>query len=143
MTIPVFARECESIHLVAISSKLKRNMLSCAGQECTAVGDERTRHACRGECACRPTHHKFIAAPVKANGLVCQGFAADLVLFDLNALNTLEDLPNEYREDVPGSQRRYVRPGRGFEKVWVNGVLAYSEADGGYVSAAEGAGQIV
>ena len=30
-----------------------------------------------------------------------QGFAADLVLFDLNALSTLEDLPNEYKEDVP------------------------------------------
>eukprot|EP01043_Picozoa_sp_COSAG02_P016013 COSAG02_NODE_696_length_18385_cov_48.260855_10_plen_79_part_00 len=72
-----------------------------------------------------------------------QGFAADLVLFDLNALNTLKDLPNEYREDVPGRQRRYVRPGRGFEKVWVNGVLAYSEGDGGYVAATEGAGQIV
>ena len=72
-----------------------------------------------------------------------QGFAADLVLFDLNALSTLEDLPNEYREDVPGGQRRYVRPVRGFEQVLVNGVLAYSETDGGYVEAAKVAGQIV
>ena len=87
---------------------------------------------------------RFVAAPMlRINVFARQGFAADLVLFDLNALRTLEDLPNEYRQDVPGSQRRYVRPGRGFEKVWVNGVLAYSEADGGYVSAAEGAGQIV
>lgn len=79
---------------------------------------------------------------MKERGTLVPGFAADLVLLDMDALATLEDVPNEYREDVPGGQSRYYRPSRGFEQVWVNGALVYTEAEG-YVEGVEGVGQIV
>ena len=81
---------------------------------------------------------------LKQRGTLIPGNAADLILFDIEQLKTFEDMPNEYREDVPGAQSRYYRPAPGFEHVWVNGVLVYTETEGiGYVEGVEGAGQIV
>ena len=46
---------------------------------------------------------------MRQRGTLVPGFAADLVLFDLDALTTIEELGNEYRRDVPGEQSRERR----------------------------------
>jgi len=60
-------------------------------------------------------------------GRIRPGLAADLVLFDPD---TIDRGPEIAVEDLPAEGYRFVRRARGVEQVYVNGVLAYSAADG-------------
>ncbi len=60
-------------------------------------------------------------------GRIREGLAADLVLFNPD---TIDRGPEIAVEDLPADGYRYVRRGIGIERVFVNGVQAYSAAEG-------------
>ncbi|TXS96492.1 amidohydrolase family protein [Parahaliea maris] len=60
-------------------------------------------------------------------GRLRPGLAADLVLFDPD---TLDRGPEIAVQDLPGEGYRYIRRATGIEQVYVNGLLAYSGAQG-------------
>ncbi len=66
-------------------------------------------------------------------GTLLPGKAADLVLFDLDALACL---PEELVDDFPGEARRYVRRAKGYRAVIVNGAVVLR--DGVYTQARNG-----
>jgi N-acyl-D-amino-acid deacylase len=66
-------------------------------------------------------------------GTIEPGKAADLVLFDLDAVHCSDD---EFVDDFPGEARRYVRRAEGYLAVLVNGELVWK--DGEYTDARGG-----
>jgi N-acyl-D-aspartate/D-glutamate deacylase len=67
-------------------------------------------------------------------GLLRPGLAADVVLFDPDAIARGDELP---ARDMPEGGMRYVRGGRGVEAVIVNGEITWT-ARGGYTDARPG-----
>ncbi len=85
--------------------------------------------------------HRLSAEPADAWGIrnrgrIAKGAAADLVLFDANAIARGDEV---FIGDFPGGGNRYIRHARGIEKVFVNGEVVVDS--GNYTSAR--AGQIV
>jgi len=85
--------------------------------------------------------HRLTAEPADAWGIrnrgrIAPGAAADLVLFDANAIARGDEV---FVGDFPGGGNRYVRHARGIEKVFVNGEVV---VDSGKYTAAR-TGQIV
>ena len=75
---------------------------------------------------------------LKNRGFLKIGYAADLVLFDENAIDRGPEIE---AHDLPGGEGfRYIRHAEGVKKVWVNGALTY-DSETGYTSAR--AGEIV
>ena len=68
-------------------------------------------------------------------GLLREGQAADVVIFDPETIGRGDELPEN---DMPGNGMRYVRSATGIDTVIVNGVVAYTEK-GGYEQAGSGA----
>jgi N-acyl-D-aspartate/D-glutamate deacylase len=69
-------------------------------------------------------------------GLIRNGFAADMLLFDPK---TIDRGPEIAVSDLPGGEGfRYLRHAVGVDKVWINGALTYAVA-GGYTPARAGA----
>lgn len=66
-------------------------------------------------------------------GLIAVGRPADLVLFDPHAVSVGE---NVFRNDFPGEANRYVREGRGYDAVVINGEIVLR--DGQYTEARPG-----
>ena len=66
-------------------------------------------------------------------GLIAVGRPADLVLFDPHAVSVGE---NVFRNDFPGEANRYVREGRGYDAVLINGEIVLR--DGQYTEARPG-----
>jgi N-acyl-D-aspartate/D-glutamate deacylase len=70
---------------------------------------------------------------LKGRGLLQEGFAADVVVFDPNQIARGEE---QAVRDIPGTGMRYVRDAIGVNSVIVNGALAYDQA--GYKEAHTG-----
>ena len=70
----------------------------------------------------------------KERGAIAPGYAADIVVFDADTIDRLEERPVH---DVPGDGIRYIRSTIGVEAVLVNGQVAW--ADGAYTDARSGA----
>jgi N-acyl-D-aspartate/D-glutamate deacylase len=62
------------------------------------------------------------------------GMAADVVIFDADAIARGEEVPVR---DMPGAGMRYVRPASGVDTVIVNGEVSWSR-EGGYTEARSG-----
>jgi N-acyl-D-aspartate/D-glutamate deacylase len=78
----------------------------------------------------RLTGHPHRAFRIAGRGLVREGFAADLVAFDPDAVGCS---PVERVHDQPGGADRLVVRSTGIEHVWVNGVptrVAGDDVDG-------------
>ena len=71
---------------------------------------------------------------IKDRGRLKPGYAADIVVFDPDTIDRLEERPVH---DVPGDGMRYVRSSIGVQAVLVNGEVAW--ADGAYTDARAGA----
>jgi N-acyl-D-aspartate/D-glutamate deacylase len=66
-------------------------------------------------------------------GTIEVGKAADLVVFDIDAVHCSDD---EFVDDFPGEARRYVRRAEGYHAVFVNGEMVFK--DGEYTDARGG-----
>lgn len=73
---------------------------------------------------------------IRGRGRIAPGQAADLVIFDPDAIDRGSE---EFVRDVPGNANRYVRHAKGIDRVVVNGAVVWE--DGSYTDAR--AGQIV
>ncbi len=71
---------------------------------------------------------------IKDRGRLKPGYAADIVVFDADTIDRLEERPVH---DVPGEGMRYVRSSTGVDVVLVNGEVAW--AHGAYTDARSGA----
>jgi N-acyl-D-aspartate/D-glutamate deacylase len=71
---------------------------------------------------------------LEGRGLLRQGQAADVVVFDAETIGRGEELPVR---DMPGGGMRYTRSASGVEAVVVNGEVVYTSA-GGYTEARPG-----
>jgi N-acyl-D-amino-acid deacylase len=74
---------------------------------------------------------------LKDRGLICVGYAADLVLFDERTIDRGPEYAEYDLPGGPGSGFRYVRRAVGVSKVWVNGQLTY-DVEQGYTDARAG-----
>jgi N-acyl-D-aspartate/D-glutamate deacylase len=81
----------------------------------------------------RMTHEVAEAWGISDRGLLKEGLAADVVIFDLDGIDRGEEV---FVHDVPGDANRYIRHPRGVEKVLVNGAIVVDE--GAYTSARRG-----
>jgi N-acyl-D-amino-acid deacylase len=84
----------------------------------------------------RMTHEVAEAWGIQDRGLLKEGMAADVVIFDPATIDRGEEV---FVHDVPGDANRYVRHPEGVDTVLVNGAIAHS--NGAYTGAA--VGQIV
>ncbi len=91
----------------------------------TKMSLERAVHRLTGEPA--------DALGMKGRGKIAVGAAADLVLFDANAIARGEEV---FVSDFPGEARRHIRHARGIESVIVNGEVVRDA--GGYTKARAG-----
>jgi N-acyl-D-amino-acid deacylase len=74
-------------------------------------------------------HHKISALPAwiagfRDRGILREGMAADIIVYDLAALAMDEP---RYASDFPGGARRLVQKARGFRYTLVNGVVTFEE----------------
>ncbi|WP_165324093.1 N-acyl-D-amino-acid deacylase family protein [Rhizorhabdus phycosphaerae] len=73
------------------------------------------------------THDVAQVWGLRDRGLLRPGYAADIVLFDPQ---TIDRGPEIAVEDLPAPGFRYIRRASGIDRVFVNGVQAYSRDDG-------------
>ena len=73
----------------------------------------------------RMTHEVAEAWGIKGRGLLKEGMAADVVIFDPETIDRGEE---EFVNDFPGNANRYVRHPEGVDKVLINGAVVL---DGG------------
>ncbi len=57
-------------------------------------------------------------------GILAEGKAADIVIFDPQAVSVSDE---EFVDDFPGEARRYVRRSSGYHSVFVNGEVVYNQ----------------
>jgi N-acyl-D-aspartate/D-glutamate deacylase len=81
----------------------------------------------------RMTHEVATDWGLSDRGLIAVGRPADLVLFDPHTVAVGE---NTFRNDFPGEANRYVREGRGYGAVMINGEIVLR--DGQYTEARPG-----
>jgi N-acyl-D-amino-acid deacylase len=62
---------------------------------------------------------------IKSRGRLLPGLAADLAIFDYQAIGS--NMRGEMRNDLPGGGRRFVMPARGIEYTVVNGSVLYEQ----------------
>ena len=84
----------------------------------------------------RMTHEVAEAWGIQDRGLLKEGMAADVVIFDPATIDRGEEV---FVHDVPGDANRYVRHPEGVDTVLINGAIAHS--NGAYTGAT--VGQIV
>ena len=71
---------------------------------------------------------------IEGRGLLREGFAADVVVFDPD---TIDRGPEIASDDFPGGGTRWIRHSVGIDTVLVNGIVTWTSADG-YVEGARG-----
>jgi len=82
----------------------------------------------------RITHEAALAWGLRDRGLLQEGYAADLVVFDPATIDRGEEIGVS---DLPGDGYRYIRHSIGVDTVVVNGEVTWT-SDGGYTSARAG-----
>ncbi|MBV8136006.1 MAG: amidohydrolase family protein [Deltaproteobacteria bacterium] len=77
-------------------------------------------------------HYRLSALPAHAagfrdRGILREGAAADVVVYDLNNLGIEPDWIGEVTHDLPGGEWRRVQRARGYRSIIVNGVETFSD----------------
>jgi N-acyl-D-amino-acid deacylase len=86
-------------------------------------------------------HYRMSALPAHAagfrdRGMLREGYAADIVVYDLNGLGIEPDWIGEITHDLPGGDWRRVQRSKGYHSIIVNGVETF--ADGNCTGATPG-----
>jgi N-acyl-D-aspartate/D-glutamate deacylase len=79
-------------------------------------------------------HYRMSALPAHAagfrdRGVLREGAAADVVVYDLNGLGIEPDWVGEIVHDLPGGEWRRVQHPKGYRSIIVNGVETFSEGN--------------
>ena len=77
-------------------------------------------------------HYRLSALPAHAagfkdRGILREGAAADVVVYDLKRLDIEPDWVGEIKHDLPGGEWRRVQRAKGYRSIIVNGVETFSE----------------
>ena len=73
--------------------------------------------------SCRPAH----AAGFRDRGMLREGYAADIVVYDLNGLDIEPDWTGEIAHDFPGGEWRRVQRAKGYHSIIVNGAETFHD----------------
>ena len=76
-------------------------------------------------------HYKISGLPAfiagfTDRGLLREGFAADIIVHDMDKLCLVYDSP-VYGDDFPGGERRLIQKAKGIEYTMVNGEVTFTE----------------
>ena len=76
-------------------------------------------------------HYKISGLPAHIagftdRGIIREGFAADIIVYDLDALGLQYDSP-VYDDDFPGGERRLIQKAKGIRYTMVNGEVTFTE----------------
>jgi len=77
-------------------------------------------------------HYRMSALPAHAagfrdRGMLREGLAADVVVYDLKGLDIEPDWVGEIVHDFPGGEWRRVQRAKGYRSIIVNGVETFAE----------------
>jgi N-acyl-D-aspartate/D-glutamate deacylase len=77
-------------------------------------------------------HYRMSALPAHAagfrdRGMLREGLAADVVVYDLNGLDVEPDWVGEMTHDFPGNEWRRVQRAKGYRSIIVNGEETFAE----------------
>jgi len=77
-------------------------------------------------------HYRMAALPAHAagfrdRGMLREGYAADIVVYDLNKLDIEPDWTGEVAHDFPGGEWRRVQRAKGYHSIIVNGVETFHD----------------
>jgi|SRR5579863_592652 len=79
-------------------------------------------------------HYRMSALPAHAagfrdRGMLREGYAADIVVYDLNGLGIEPDWIGEITHDLPGGDWRRVQRSKGYHSIIVNGVETFADGN--------------
>ncbi len=79
-------------------------------------------------------HYRLSALPAKAagfvdRGILREGLAADVVVYDLNGLGIEPDWIGEIVHDFPGGEWRRIQRAKGYHSIIVNGQVTFQDGD--------------
>jgi N-acyl-D-amino-acid deacylase len=79
-------------------------------------------------------HYRMSALPAHAagfrdRGMLREGYAADVVVYDLAGLGIEPDWVGEIVHDFPGGEWRRVQRAKGYHSIMVNGVETFSDGN--------------
>jgi N-acyl-D-amino-acid deacylase len=77
-------------------------------------------------------HYRMSSLPAHAagfhdRGMLREGYAADIVVYDLNSLDIEPDWTGEVAYDLPGGEWRRVQRSKGYHSIIVNGVETFHD----------------
>ncbi len=78
-------------------------------------------------------HYKISGLPARVGGftdrgVLMEGYAADIIVYDLEKLGLLYDRP-VYATDFPGGERRIIQKAKGLRYTVVNGVVTFEDSE--------------
>jgi N-acyl-D-aspartate/D-glutamate deacylase len=87
-----------------------------------------------GKITLEEAHYRLSALPAHAagfrdRGVLREGAAADVVVYDLNGLGIEPDWTGEIVHDLPGGEWRRVQRPKGYRSIIVNGIETFSEGN--------------
>ena len=87
----------------------------------------------QGEMSLEKGHYKISALPawiagITDRGILREGFAADIIVYDQEKLGLLYDSP-VYATDFPGGERRIIQKAKGLRYTIVNGVVTFEDSE--------------
>jgi len=87
-----------------------------------------------GKITLEEAHYRMSALPAHAagfrdRGVLREGAAADVVVYDLNGLGVEPDWVGEIVHDLPGGEWRRVQRPKGYRSIIVNGIETFSEGN--------------
>jgi N-acyl-D-aspartate/D-glutamate deacylase len=79
-------------------------------------------------------HYRLSALPAKAagfkdRGMLREGWAADIVAYDLNGLGVEPDWIGEVVHDFPGGEWRRIQRAKGYHSIIVNGEITFTDGN--------------
>ena len=87
----------------------------------------------QGLMSLEEAHYKMSTLPAwiagfRDRGMLREGLAADVIVYDLDKLGFLSDTP-VYENDFPGGERRIIQKSKGYRYTLVNGVVTFEEGN--------------